>query len=66
MTIIESQFDGGESDKKECDFCNEAPENEVLIEKPNSMIVNGKLILSHRPNPLYICLGCLAFDIENL
>lgn len=66
MSVIETQFDGGATNKTACDFCNDEPENGVLIEKPNTMIVNGQMRLSHRPKPLHICLDCLIFEIENL
>ncbi|PGK51310.1 hypothetical protein CN918_26325 [Priestia megaterium] len=66
MTVLETQFDGGKTQKRECDLCMEEPENKVLIEKPSSMIIDGQLILSHRPKPLHICLDCLMVDIENM
>lgn len=66
MDIIESLFDGGVSVKRECDFCMEEPENGVLLEKPNSMIIKGKVVLAHRPKPLHICLDCLTIEIENM
>lgn len=66
MCVVETQFDGGNNGKTECDFCGEEPENGALVEKPNSMIVNGQLILAHRPKPLYICLDCLQMELENI
>ena len=66
MIVIESQHKGGPSNKTACDLCNEEPENGVLVEKPKSMIVNGEVILSYRPKPLFICLECLTFEIENM
>jgi hypothetical protein len=66
MEIIESQFTGGMQGKKDCDFCCEESENGVLVEKPNSMIINGQLIVSHRNRPLYICLDCLKEEAENI
>jgi len=66
MNILESQFDGGLAQKRECDLCGEEPENNVLIEKPLSMIINGQLLMSHRPKPLHICLDCLIMEIENI
>lgn len=66
MSVIEAQLYGGLTEKKECDFCNEEPENGVLIEKPNSMIVHGQVIVSHRREPLHICMDCLTMEIENI
>jgi hypothetical protein len=66
MSVIEIQTTGKQNRKIQCDFCNEEPENGVLIEKPNSMIINGQMIVSHRKIPLHICLDCLNFEIENM
>lgn len=66
MAVIEMQFAGGVSKKIACDFCNEVPENGVLIEKPNSMIANGQVIVFQRPEPLHICLDCLVSEVENI
>lgn len=66
MPIIETIVDGGVESKINCDFCNEEPENGVLIEKPNSMIIKGQIQVSYRQKPLHICMGCLQFEIENL
>jgi hypothetical protein len=66
MKVMETQFDGGKSMRTVCDFCDEEPENGVLIEKPHSMIVKGQRIVSHRPQALYICLDCLQMEIENI
>ena len=66
MVVIEAVVNGGFSSKTECDLCMEEPENGVLIEKPNSMIVNGQVFLAHRPKPLHICLDCLTMEIENM
>lgn len=66
MTIMETQYEGEKTNKTVCDFCNEEPGNGVLIEKPNSMIVNDQMIVAHIPKPLYICLDCLNCEIENL
>lgn len=66
MGVIESQFDGGVSGKTKCDFCDEEPENGILVEKPNSMIISGQLIIAQRPMPLYICLDCLTMELENI
>lgn len=66
MGVIEAVTDGGVSNKRECDLCMEEPENGVLIEKPNSMIVNGQVFVAHRPKPLHICLDCLVMDVENM
>ena len=65
MELIEAQYDGGATEKKECDFCMEEPENGVLIEKPMSLIVEGRKLLSRRFQPIYICLGCLEAEIED-
>lgn len=64
MLVIETQYDGGKSDKKECDLCSEEPENNILIEKPKSMIIEGRVIVSVRKLPLYICVDCLLVEIE--
>ncbi|MEN1989860.1 hypothetical protein [Paenibacillus hubeiensis] len=66
MELIESIHDGGPSGKVDCDFCNEQPENGVLVEKPNSMIFNGQVQVSLRAKPLFVCLTCLQFEVENL
>ena len=66
MVVIEALVNGGFSTKTECDLCMEEPENGVLIEKPNSMIVNCQVFLAHRPKPLHICLDCLTMEIENM
>lgn len=66
MKIMEAQYEAGRINKTTCDFCNEEPENGVLIEKPHSMIINGQLVESHRPKPIHICLDCLVMEIENL
>ncbi|RKD26706.1 hypothetical protein BEP19_16000 [Ammoniphilus oxalaticus] len=64
--VIEAQYDGGTTVKTKCDFCMEEPENNVLLEKPLSMIVAGQIILSQRNKPLFICLDCLTGEIENI
>lgn len=62
LTELKNSLQG----KEKCDLCGEKPENGVLVEKPGSMIVNGQLLLSITAKPLYICLDCLTFEIENV
>ena len=66
MNLVEAQFVAGTTTKTKCDFCGEVPENSALIEKPNSMIVNGQLIISQRAKPIFICLDCLSEEIETI
>lgn len=66
MEVIEAQYDGGVSGKIDCDLCNEEPENSVLFEKPNSMIVRGQVIGSYRPKPIFVCLECLEMEADNI
>lgn len=64
--VIEVHVDGGGQTKTTCDLCFEVPENNALIEKPNSMIIEGRKVIMHRPRPLYICLECLTMEIDNI
>jgi len=64
--LVTEQYEEEIINKTVCDFCDEEPQYGVLIEKPNSMIVNGQMIMAHRPKPLHICLDCLTREIENL
>lgn len=73
MKIIEATIKGGSISNKKCDFCNEEPENKLLIEKPFSYILDGRKYQSLRRNFIYMCLDCFDFeyrecimeDIEN-
>lgn len=62
MTIIEATFGVGTISNKKCDFCNEEPENKLLIEKPFSYIMNGKKYQSVRKNLIYMCVECFDFE----
>lgn len=65
MELIEAQYDGGRTDKKECDFCMEEPDDGILIEKPMSTIVRGRIIKSRRYGAIYLCTECLMSDIDD-
>lgn len=66
MRIIDATFKKELSGKTACDLCMEEPENGVLFEKPNSMIVDGQVYVAVRPRPMYVCLECLQMEAENM
>ena len=66
MKVTEIQRSKAVTGKTKCDLCFEEPENGALVEKPNSAIINGQLYVYQRPEPLYVCLNCLHFELENM
>ena len=59
--LISNELQG----KCDCDLCNEEPENGILIQKPNVTIHNGQQHIHLRSKPLFVCLECINFEMEN-
>ena len=60
---VQVKMDNKELPSK-CDYCHES--NDALFPKPNRMVINHQLILSHQVRTLYICIDCFNAEIDVL